>query len=84
MDISFARQKVIKISTGSRQLDSLLCGGIQSMSITEAFGEYRTGKTQLAHTLCVRVQLPLNMGGANGKAGKISSVKGHSSSKAKN
>ncbi|KAG2178816.1 hypothetical protein INT43_001662 [Umbelopsis isabellina] len=71
MDISFARQKVITISTGSKQLDSLLGGGIQSMSITEAFGEYRTGKTQLAHTLCVRVQLPLNMGGANGKAAYI-------------
>ena len=27
------------------------------MSLTEVFGEYRTGKTQLAHTLCVQVQL---------------------------
>jgi RecA/RadA recombinase len=36
---------------------------------SEAFGEYRTGKTQLAHTLCVKVQLPTALGGANGKAG---------------
>jgi meiotic recombination protein DMC1 len=27
------------------------------MSITEAFGEFRTGKTQLAHTLCVTAQM---------------------------
>ena len=41
------------------------------MSITEAFGEFRTGKTQLAHTLCVSVQLPIEMGGGNGKAAYI-------------
>jgi meiotic recombination protein DMC1 len=39
------------------------------MSITEVFGEYRTGKTQMAHTLCVQVQLGLEDGGANSKAG---------------
>jgi RecA/RadA recombinase len=37
------------------------------MSITEAFGEFRTGKTQIAHTLCVVAQLPSSMGGTNGK-----------------
>eukprot|EP00158_Paraphelidium_tribonemae_P005229 Partr_v1_DN27235_c0_g1_i1_m38732 putative Meiotic recombination protein dmc1 len=41
------------------------------MSITEAFGEFRTGKTQMSHTLCVACQLPLNMGGAAGKAAYI-------------
>lgn len=41
------------------------------MSLTEAFGEYRTGKTQLAHTLCVQVQLSPEEGGANSKAGKF-------------
>ena len=30
----------------------LLGGGIESMAITEVFGEFRTGKTQLSHTLC--------------------------------
>ena len=38
------------------------------MSITEAFGEFRTGKTQLAHTLCVTAQLPAAMRGGDGKA----------------
>ena len=37
------------------------------MAITEAFGEFRTGKTQICHTLCVACQLPTAMGGANGK-----------------
>lgn len=41
------------------------------MSITEAFGEFRTGKTQLCHTLCVTAQLPPAMGGASGKAAYI-------------
>lgn len=69
--VALQREKVVKISTGSRQLDSLLGGGIQTMSLTEAFGEYRTGKTQLAHTLCVQVQLSSEEGGANSKAGNI-------------
>jgi meiotic recombination protein DMC1 len=46
-------------------------GGIETMSITEVFGEFRTGKTQLCHTLCVASQLPMNMGGGNGKVAYI-------------
>lgn len=34
----------------------LLGGGIESQAITEAFGEFRTGKTQLSHTLTVMCQ----------------------------
>ena len=34
------------------QNSKLLGGGIESMAITEAFGEFRTGKTQISHTLC--------------------------------
>jgi meiotic recombination protein DMC1 len=37
------------------------------MSITEAFGEFRCGKTQIAHTLCVTAQLPRKQGGGAGK-----------------
>jgi meiotic recombination protein DMC1 len=66
-DVSELRKKIIKISTGSSKFDTLLGGGIESMSITEAFGEFRTGKTQLAHTLCVTAQLPVSQGGGNGK-----------------
>lgn len=41
------------------------------MSISEVFGEFRTGKTQLCHTMCVTAQLPTAMGGGNGKVAYI-------------
>lgn len=61
------RKNIRRISTGSSQFDSLLQGGIESQGITEAFGEFRCGKTQLAHTLCVTAQLPRSQGGGQGK-----------------
>jgi meiotic recombination protein DMC1 len=42
-----------------------------SQSITEVYGEYRTGKTQLAHTMSVIAQLPPEYGGASGKVAYI-------------
>lgn len=42
-------------------------GGIEAGSITEIFGEFRTGKTQICHTLCVIAQLPFENGGGQGK-----------------
>ncbi|RWS13037.1 meiotic recombination protein Dmc1-like protein [Dinothrombium tinctorium] len=57
LQVAEKRKSVFKIPTGSDQLNKLLGGGIESMAITEAFGEFRTGKTQLSHTLCVTCQL---------------------------
>lgn len=65
------RSMLYRISTGSSDFDVLLGGGIQTMSITEVFGEFRTGKTQLATTMCITVQLPEELGGSNGKAAFI-------------
>jgi len=62
------RQDIIQISTGSKELDKLLEGGFETGSITEIFGEFRTGKTQLCHQICVTCQLPLDQGGGEGKA----------------
>ncbi|TNN38330.1 DNA repair protein RAD51 A [Liparis tanakae] len=62
------RAEIIQISTGSKELDKLLLGGIETGSITEMFGEFRTGKTQLCHTLAVTCQLPIDQGGGEGKA----------------
>ena len=42
------RQRIKKITTGCKNLDSLLGGGIESASLTEIYGEFRTGKTQVA------------------------------------
>lgn len=55
------------LSTGATKFDQMLGGGVESCSITELFGEFRCGKTQLCHSLSVMAQLPNNMGGANGK-----------------
>ena len=61
------RKSVMHITTGSQNLDKILGGGLESGSITEAFGEFRTGKTQLAHTLCCTAQLSYALGGGQGK-----------------
>ena len=47
-----SRKNQVYLSTGSESLDKLLMG-IETGSITEIFGEFRTGKSQLCHTLCV-------------------------------
>jgi DNA repair protein RadA len=62
------RKKITRLSTGSEKLDGLLGGGIETRSIIEVFGEFRTGKTQLAHQLCITVQRPVDQGGLNGSA----------------
>ncbi|CAF9929622.1 Meiotic recombination protein dmc1 [Imshaugia aleurites] len=71
VELGHNRKRVCKISTGSKQLDSILGGGFQSMSISEVYGEFRCGKTQLSHTMSVVAQLPPDMGGANGKVAYI-------------
>ncbi|HLG24653.1 MAG TPA: DNA repair and recombination protein RadA [Candidatus Nanoarchaeia archaeon] len=50
------REKVIKIQSGSKLFDALLGGGIETGAITECFGEFGSGKTQIGHTLAVRCQ----------------------------
>ncbi|MFH1521442.1 MAG: DNA repair and recombination protein RadA, partial [archaeon] len=63
------RKELFHITTGSKNLDNLLGGrGVQTKAITEAFGAFGSGKTQLALSLAVGVQLPIEQGGANGKA----------------
>ncbi|OHT06668.1 DNA repair protein RAD51 A [Tritrichomonas foetus] len=61
------RQDMVYVKTGSTELDKLLAGGIETGSVTEIFGEFRTGKTQLCHTLAVTCQLPIEQGGGAGK-----------------
>jgi len=62
------RQNVLRLTTGSSMLDKLLGGGIESQSITEFYGEYGSGKSQICHQLCVNVQLPPEQGGLGGAA----------------
>jgi len=68
IEFSKMREKILNITTGSKNVDELLGGkGIESKAITEAYGGYGSGKTQVGSTLAVNVQLPVDKGGANGK-----------------
>jgi meiotic recombination protein DMC1 len=66
-ELAFLRRSCHRISTSSKAWDALLKGGFESRSVTEVFGEFRCGKTQLCHTLAVMAQLPKESGGAEGK-----------------
>ncbi len=56
-DVHQARGDMVQITTGAKDLDKLLEGGMETGSITEIFGEFRTGKTQICHQLCVTCQV---------------------------
>lgn len=60
------RQNVLRLATGSKALDELLGGGLETQTISEFYGEYGSGKSQLCHQLCVNVQLPAGQGGLDG------------------
>ena len=60
------RLQIERISTGSKNLDNLLDGGIESGAVTELYGEFGSGKTQICCTLAVIAQLPKEQGGVNG------------------
>ena len=62
------RKNIARITTGSQELDDSLGGGVETGSVIEFFGEFRTGKTQIMHQLCVNVQLPKEKGGLEGRA----------------
>jgi DNA repair protein RadA len=62
------RQTVVRLTTGSKALDKIVDGGLETQTITEFYGEYGSGKSQFCHQLCVNVQLPVERGGLNGAA----------------
>lgn len=62
------RQNVLRLTSGSKVVDRLIDGGLETQTITEFYGEYGSGKSQICHQLCVNVQLPPEKGGLNGSA----------------
>ncbi|MFH1721322.1 MAG: DNA repair and recombination protein RadA [Candidatus Altiarchaeota archaeon] len=68
LEVLEKRKLVGKITTNSKELNSLLGGGIETQAITELFGKFGTGKTQIAHQAAITVQLPVEEGGLNGGA----------------
>lgn len=65
-DLLKKREQVVKITTGSKALDIMFGGGIETGALTEVYGAFGSGKTSLAHQLSVSVQLPVDKGGAGG------------------
>ncbi len=62
------RQNVLRLTTGSKTMNELIGGGIETQTITEFYGQYGSGKSQMCHQLCVNVQLPTEKGGLNSGA----------------
>lgn len=66
-DILERRKNIGKITTGSKELNALLGGGVETQAITEAAGAFGSGKSQLGFQLAVNIQLPKEKGGLNGR-----------------
>ncbi|WP_227377474.1 DNA repair and recombination protein RadA [Haladaptatus halobius] len=62
------RDQIGKLSLLIDEVDELLGGGIETQSITEFYGAFGSGKSQVTHQLCVNVQLPETDGGFHGRA----------------
>ena len=60
------RSKMFKCTTFSQNLDNLLVGGIETQAVTEFYGEFGSGKTQICHTACVSAQLSVEERGLGG------------------
>ena len=59
------RKNVLKLTTGSKNLDNLLGGGLETQTITEFFGEFGSGKTQIMHQIAVNATTSESDGGFN-------------------
>lgn len=60
------RKSLLRCLTGAKALDELLLGGIETQAITEFYGEFGSGKSQICHTLCVTAQQSPSEGGLGG------------------
>ena len=60
------RRSMLRCSTGSSTLDELLLGGIETQAVTEFYGEFGSGKSQICHTLCAIARQPIESGGLDG------------------
>jgi DNA repair protein RadA len=60
------RKRIGRITTGSKELDALIGGGVETMSITECYGKFSSGKSQIGFQLSLNVQRPQEQGGLGG------------------
>jgi DNA repair protein RadA len=67
MELFEKRSKAKRITTGSKNIDKLLGGGIETQAMTEFIGEFGAGKSQISMQLCITSQQPTEQGGLGGK-----------------
>ncbi|MFC5971803.1 DNA repair and recombination protein RadA [Halomarina salina] len=60
------RERIGKLEWLIPEVDEMLGGGVETQSITEVYGEFGAGKSQVTHQLSVNVQLPPEQGGLGG------------------
>ncbi|WP_255151498.1 DNA repair and recombination protein RadA [Halorarius halobius] len=66
-DVLDRRERIGKLEWLVPEIDDLLGGGVETQSITEVYGEFGAGKSQVTHQLAVNVQLPEEAGGLAGR-----------------
>ena len=67
-DVLSRREEIGKLEFIIDEVDELMGGGVETQSITEVYGEFGAGKSQVTHQLAVNVQLPREHGGLEGRA----------------
>jgi len=66
-DVLERREQIGKLEWLIPEVDEMLGGGVETQSITEVYGEFGAGKSQVTHQLAVNVQLPKEKGGLHGR-----------------
>ncbi len=66
-DVLERREQIGKLEFLVPEIDEMLGGGVETQSITEVYGEFGAGKSQVTHQLAVNVQLPREQGGLHGR-----------------
>lgn len=60
------RKDIRKLKMMVPDFDELMGGGLETKSITEFYGEFGSGKSQISHQMAVNAQLPEEFGGLHG------------------
>ena len=66
-DVLERREEIGKLQMLVPEIDDMLGGGVETQSITEVYGEFGAGKSQVTHQLAVNVQLQSEQGGLHGR-----------------
>lgn len=64
-EVEKRRKEKLTLKTGSKQLDNFLKGGIETQAVTEFYGEFGAGKSQVCFTSAINATLPIEQGGYN-------------------